>query len=58
MPQTQKRDMIRIRCKAETKVAFKAFAAENSFKNLEEALVYLLRLAKEHEWARRREDIY
>ena len=55
---TQKNDMIRIRCRTDTKIAFKTFTIENNFRNMEDALIYLLRLAKEHQWDRRRETVY
>ena len=54
----KKSELIRIRCTPETKREFKLFVAEGDFKNAEEALRYLLELAKEHKWLRREERVY
>ena len=47
-----------IRCKPETRRAFKLFVAENEFKNYEDALLFLLKKASEYGWFRPRERVY
>jgi|GEM_PF-6284552 len=49
---------LQIWCSEETKREFRMFVVEGGFKNAEEALRYLLELAKEHKWLRREERVY
>jgi len=55
---TSKTEDIHIRCSPETKKMFRVFVAENNFRDYEQALLYLLQLAREHRRLARHVEVY